>query len=425
MLIYNIGQLLTVAGAPQRGNTLGELTIIRNGAVLIRGEQIVQVGDSDTLKRQYEREPSLNVHGNVVLPGFVDPHTHAVWAGDRAREFEQRLQGKSYLEIMEEGGGIVSTVKATRKASLEELKSQTRNRLKRMFLNGSTTIEVKTGYGLDIKTELKMLKAALELNEEGPWELVLTFLGAHAIPEKYKGKSDKYVNFICKKALPAVFGFWAENAVNQPLPFVDVFCETGAFDLKQTRKILKTARALGFPLKVHSDEFDNLGGTSLAVEMGAASVDHLVATSEADIQALGSGETVAVSLPCTPFGLAEKEYTPAKAILDAGGCLAIATDLNPGTAWCENMQFAQALACRYLKLTPAQAIAASTINAAKAVGWDNKVGSIQAGKQADLLVLSVKDYRHLGYRFGGNLVETVIKKGQLFRAPEADCEGTR
>jgi imidazolonepropionase len=197
------------------------------------------------------------------------------------------------------------------------------------------------------------------------------------------------------------------------LPFVDVFCETGAFDLAQSRQVLEAARRLGFPLKIHADEFDNLGGASLAVELGAVSADHLVKTSSADIQALASSSTVAVALPCTPFGLADAHYTPAQAILAAGGLLAIASDINPGTAWCENMQFVIALACRYLRLTPAQAIAAATINAAAAIGRADRIGSLEPGKQADLIVLSVDDYRHLGYRFGGNLVTHVIKKGRL------------
>jgi imidazolonepropionase len=198
------------------------------------------------------------------------------------------------------------------------------------------------------------------------------------------------------------------------MPFVDVFCETGAFNLEQSRRILQTARDLGFPLKIHADEFDNLGGARLAAELGAASADHLVATSPDDIAALAASETVAVALPCTPFGLAESHYTPAKKILEAGGLLAIATDLNPGTAWCESMQFAIALACRHLRLAPAQAIAAATINAAAAIGRADRIGSIEPGKQADLLILSVPDYRHLGYRFGTNLVQTVIKRGIVY-----------
>ena len=214
--------------------------------------------------------------------------------------------------------------------------------------------------------------------------------------------------------LPTVRDWWREHDAGLPVPFVDVFCERGAFDLAQSRQILEAARQLGFPLKIHADEFENLGGAALAAELGAVSADHLVATSAEDIAALARSDTVAVALPSTPFGLAENHYTPAGAILEAGGLLALATDLNPGTAWCESMQFAIALACRYLRLTPAQAIAAATINAAAAIDRAQLVGSIEPGKQADLLVLSVGDYRHLGYRFGTNLVQTVIKKGRVY-----------
>jgi imidazolonepropionase len=213
--------------------------------------------------------------------------------------------------------------------------------------------------------------------------------------------------------LPELLAWWRERAMGRALPFVDVFCETGAFSLEQSRAILETARGLGFPLKIHADEFDALGGSSLAAELGAVSADHLVKTRPEDILALAASQTAAVSLPCTPFGLAESYYTPARAILEAGGLLAIASDVNPGTAWCESMQFAIALACRYLRLTPAQAIAAATINAAAAIGAERRIGSLEPGKQADLLVLNVPDYRHLGYRFGGNLVETVIKRGKV------------
>jgi imidazolonepropionase len=215
--------------------------------------------------------------------------------------------------------------------------------------------------------------------------------------------------------LPVLAEWWAAQVPYHELPFVDVFCETGAFTLEQSRRILSKAKELGFPLKIHADEFDNLGGASLAAELGAVSADHLVKTSAEDIRALAGSETVAVGLPCTPFGLAEREYTPARAILEAGGLLAIASDLNPGTAWCENMQFAIALACRYMRLTPAQAIAAATINAAAAIGRAERIGSIEVGKQADLLILTEADYRHLGYRFGANLVQSVIKKGRVYR----------
>jgi imidazolonepropionase len=286
------------------------------------------------------------------------------------------LQGKTYLEILAAGGGILSTVRATRAASLDTLQDETRPRLRTMLAYGTTTAEAKTGYGLEIETEIKLLQALLALNLEGPLDLAITFMGAHAIAPEYQGDPENYTTVVCTNMLPAIHEWWLDNAPDQPLPFVDVFCETGAFSLEQSLRILQAARVLGFPLKIHADEFDNLGGAAMAASLGAVSADHLVTTSPEDIIALGKSNTVAVALPCTPFGLAEAHYTPAQDILKAGGLLALATDLNPGTAWCGNMQFTIALACRYLKLTPAQAIAAATINAAAAIGRADRIGSL-------------------------------------------------
>jgi imidazolonepropionase len=414
MLIHSASQLLTLARGPQRGSEIGRLAIIPDGAVLIEGEKIAAVGHSKEMRETYPAEPMVDAGGKVVMPGFVDPHTHAIWIGDRAAEFEQRLEGKTYLEILASGGGIVSTVRATRTASLERLMDQTRPRLWSMFSFGTTTAEVKTGYGLRTAAELRMLQALLALDKEGPLEIAPTFLGAHAIAPEFRDRPDDYTNLICDSMLPVLKDWWPAQAPYRDMPFVDVFCETGAFTLEQSRRILSQAKTLGFPLKIHADEFDNLGGARLAAELGAASADHLVTISPEDIQTLAESQTAAVALPCTPFGLAEAHYTPAREILEAGGLLAIATDLNPGTAWCESMQFVLALACRYLHLTPAEAIAAGTINAAAAINRAELVGSIEPGKQADLLILSVPDYRHLGYRFGTNLVQTVIKKGRVY-----------
>jgi imidazolonepropionase len=417
MLIHSASQLLTMRGGPQRGHSLGTLSLIEDGAVLVRDGNIQAVGQTKDLLAAYPGEDLLNVHGCAVLPGFVDPHTHVIWAGERSGEFAMKMAGAKYLEILASGGGILSTVRMTRQASLDTLMEETRARLECMFAHGTTTAEAKTGYGLQTETELKMLEALIKLNAEGPIELAPTFLGAHAIAPEFKDDPQGYTDVICRDMLPAVKAWWEKQAtaLKGMLPFVDVFCETGAFDLRQSRQILTTARYLGFPLKLHADEFDNLGGASLGAELGAVSADHLVKTSDADIAALAASTTVAVSLPCTPFGLAEKDYTPAQKILAADGLLALATDCNPGTAWCESMQFVIALACRTLKLTPAQAIAAATINAAAAIGRSDRIGSIEPGKQADLLVLSVADYRQLGYRFGTNLAKQVIKRGRVYK----------
>jgi imidazolonepropionase len=416
MIIHSASQLLTLAGGPQRGSRLGMLGIIPNGAVYIQGDQILDVGTTDALLASHPDEPRLDASGCVVLPGLVDPHTHAVWAGERSAEFEQKMAGAQYLEILARGGGIVSTVQRTRQASLENLLAESQPRLASMFSHGTTTAEVKTGYGLETESELKMLQAILALDAAGPLELVPTFLGAHAVPPEFKHDPDAYVELLCSEMLPFINHWWLSQPAlaGKPLPFVDVFCELGAFDLEQTRRILTRAAELGFPLKLHADEFASLGGAELAANMWAVSADHLVKTPDADIQTLAASETVAVSLPCTPFGLAEAEYTPARNILQANGYLALASDINPGTAWCESMQFVIALACRMLKLTPAQAIAAATINAAHAIRRSDKIGSVELGKQADLIILDAADYRHLGYRFGANLVRQVIKRGRVY-----------
>jgi len=414
MLIHSAAQLLTLKGGPQRGRALGTLGIVENGAVLARDEKIVEIGPSDEMRAAYRDEPSLDATGCVVMPGFVDPHTHLIWGGDRANEFEMKMAGANYLDILASGGGIISTVRATRTASIESLIAQTRPRLIRMFAHGTTTAEAKTGYGLQTATELRLLKALLALDDESPLDLAITFMGAHAIAPEYKDDPQGYTDLVCETMLPMLKEWWGTHAPKLPLPFVDVFCENKAFTLEQSRQVLTKARSLGFPLKIHADEFDNLGGASLAVELGAASADHLVKTSDADIAALGKSDTVAVALPCTPFGLAEKDYTPAHKLIEADAFLALATDCNPGTAWNESMQFAIALACRYMRLTPAQAIAAATINAAHAIRRADVIGSLEPGKQADMLILSVPDYRHLGYRFGTNLVKQVIKRGRIY-----------
>ncbi len=414
LIIHNASQLLTLAGGPQRGERLGDLGIITKGAIVMDNGQILAVGKSDDLLEAYPTASSFDAQGHVVMPGFVDPHTHLVWAGDRAAEFELRQQGKTYMEILAAGGGILSTVRATRNASLESLIAQSQQRAWLAFYHGTTTAEVKTGYGLNLETELKQLQAILALNSEGPLETVPTFLGAHAVPPTYTERPEAYVDLLCQEMLPTLQAWWLRQVPEQPLPFVDVFCEKGAFNLAQSRRILETAQQLHFPLKIHADEFENLGGAALAANLGAASADHLVKTSSSDIQALGASDTVAVSLPGTPFGLNQKEYTPAREIVAANGLLALATDANPGTSWCESMQFIIALACRKMGLTPAQAIAAATINAAAALQRQDRIGSLEKGKQADLLVLGVKDYRHLGYRFGTNLVTYVVKQGRVY-----------
>ena len=412
LLIHSAGQVCVVPGpdGPQRGDALGELGLIEDGAVAVREGRIVAVGKTAVLRAHYTADETLDANGCCLIPGFVDPHSHLPWVGDRAGEFEQRIAGASYMEIMAAGGGIMSTVRQVRQATVEQLVAENLPRLDRMLRLGTTSLEAKTGYGLSVEAELKQLEAIVALDAQHPIELTPTFLPAHAVPAEYRGRTDDYVDLVIAEMLPAGARWMRENGRSL---FCDVFCEEGVFDLAQTRRILERAKALGYGLKVHADEFVGLGGTKLAVELGAISADHLVQTPAADIAALGQGNTIAVGLPGTPFGLGHSHYTPAQEILAAGGALALATDCNPGTCWTESMQMVIALACRYMGLTQAQALAAATLNSAHAIGRGAEVGSLEVGKQADMLILETADYRHLGYRFGGNLVQTVIKKGRV------------
>jgi imidazolonepropionase len=412
MLIHSANQICTVPDhdGPQRGEALGDLGLIEDGAIAVHEGRIVAVGATADIRAEYAGDMVMDARGRAVIPGFVDPHTHLPWFGDRANEFEMRLGGATYMEIMNAGGGIMSTVRQTRSASVDDLVQNNLRRLALMLRHGTTSAETKTGYGLATTAELKQLDAIHALNQLQEVELSPTFLPAHAIPEEFRGRTDAYVDLVVEEMLPAGQEWMQRH--HQSL-FADVFCEAGVFDVAQTRRILEKARELGYGLKVHADEFEGLGGTALAVELGAVSADHLVRTPDADIRALGDSGTVAVGLPGTPFGLGHHDYTPAQKILAAGGALALATDCNPGTCWCESMQVVLALACRYMKLTPAQALVAATLNAAYAIGRGRDIGSLQPGRQADILILDAPTYQHLGYRFGTNLVRTVIKKGRV------------
>ena len=415
LFVHSAAQVCVVPsprGGPQRGASLGEVGLIEDGAVAIAEGRVEAIGPTSELALRFRAAQEIDASGMVVCPGFVDPHTHLVWMGDRAAEFEQRIAGATYLEIMAAGGGIMSTVRATRDASVDALVAAMRPRLDRMLAHGATTVEVKTGYGLETGAELRQLEAIVTLDRSHPAMLVPTFLGAHAVPAEYKGRADAYVDVVVHEMLPAVVEQSRALGLAR-LPFCDVFCEDGAFDLAQSRRILEAAKALGFPLKIHVDEFAALGGTQVAVALGATSADHLVTTPPEDIAMLGASGTVAVSLPCTPFGLGHHDYTPARALLEAGAALALASDCNPGTAWNESMPFVIALACRYLRITPAQALVAATLNAACALSLGDRVGSLAPGYAGDVLILDIPDYRHLGYRFGANPVAMVVKSGEV------------
>jgi imidazolonepropionase len=416
LLIHSATQLVTCASAkgPKRRQAMTDVGLIVDGAVAVAAEEIVAVGTSADVCAAYTASDMIDAHGKVVCPGFVDPHTHVVFAGDRVAEFEQRLRGASYMAIMAAGGGIARTMESVRAATVAQLVAETRPRLNAMLALGTTTVEVKSGYGLSTPAELKMLQAVAELQLSHPSDLVPTFMGAHAIPPEYRGRTGDYVDLVIQDMLPAAAD-WHRTSVfaaqGRPL-FCDVFCEANVFNREQSQRVLSAGLAHGLPAKIHADEFENLGGVETAVALNAISVDHLDVTPSAEIETLAGSDTVGVILPAVNFNLGSTHYANGRAIIDAGAALALSTDINPGSAPCPSMPLVMAIATRYQKLLPAEALNAGTINAAFAVGLGNLLGSIEVGKQADLLLIDAPDYRHLAYQFGGNLVERVVKKGQ-------------
>jgi imidazolonepropionase len=425
LIIHNAGQLLTCAAAqkPKRRAEMQDVGLIENGAVAVRAGKIAAVGASAEILREFESENTIDANGAVVSPGFVECHTHVVFAGNRLDEFELKIKGAEYMEILKAGGGIISTVRRTRDAGLADLVSESRRRLDKMLALGVTTAEIKTGYGLDTATEFKMLEAILELDRLHPIELLPTFLPAHAVPPEFKEKPDEYVDLICREMLPQLRDFRNyvyidvdrinfEYTKNKPF-FVDVFCERNAFDLEQSRKVLETAKTLGFKLKAHVDEFTNLGGARMAIELGATSIDHLDAISGEEIELLARSETIGVVTPTVNFNFGAKEFADARALLDAGCAVALSTDYNPGSAPCPSLPNAMAIACRYQKLLPAEAFNAATVNAAHAVAMGETVGSLETGKQADILIFDTADFREIAYEFGGNPIKSVIKRGKV------------
>ncbi len=424
LLIHSASQLLTCAApdGPLSGVNQRAIGLIEDGAVAIRDGEITHVGPTAEVKRAVTARAKLDAAGCVVMPGFVDAHTHVIFAGDRVDEFEQRIAGATYQEIMAAGGGIMSTVRATRRASLRELVAQSHRRLNAMLTYGTTTAEAKTGYGLTFDTELKMLAAISVLNTEHPISLIPTFLAAHAVPDEYQGQAEAFIDEIVDEMLPRIAMADAllppfanvEADKDQPVAiFVDVFCDVGAFNLEQTRRVLERAEELGLALKIHADEFETLGGAALAAELSATSADHLAVTPRDEIEQMAEAGVVGVLLPGTTFGLGSQHYADARTMIEAGLPIALGTDLNPGTCWCVSMPFMIALAARYMHLTPAEAVVAATINAAHATGVGEWVGSLEPGKAGDVVILDVPDYRHLAYRFGENPVVTVIKNGKL------------
>ena len=416
LMIHSAAQVITCAGppGPRRGPAMVDVGAISGGAVAVHGGKIVAVGPSDELRAAYTADAEIVAAGRTVCPGFVDPHTHVVYAGDRVGEFEWRIAGASYMEIMASGGGIVSTMRATRAAGLPALVAASLPRLRQMLALGTTTAEVKTGYGLSLEAELRLLEAIAALAAAQPVSLIPTFLPAHALPPEFAGRADAYIDLVVHEMLPAAARWHAASRFDAGLPlFVDVFCERGAFDVAQSRRVLEAGRALGMGVKAHVDQFTALGGLELALDLGAVSVDHLDVTGPAGIALLADSSAVAVIIPTVTFNLGGSRYADARAMIDAGVALALTTDINPGSSPCPSIPLVMAIACRYQRLLPAEALMASTINAAHAIGMGHRVGSLEPGKDADILIVDAPDYRHLAYEFGGNLVGQVIKQGNV------------
>ena len=409
LLIKN-GQLVTAAGheGPVAGAAMRQLKVIKDGAVAVAGERIVAVGPVAEVLAGVQITAEtivIDATGKTITPGLVDAHTHLVFAGSREDEFVLRIQGATYMEIMEAGGGIANTVRATRNASPDELKKLAQERLDWMLEMGTTTVESKSGYGLDLATELHQLQVSKELNEQHPMDVVNTYLGAHAWPAEYKEDHQGYIRLMIEEVLPKV----KEAGLAQ---FCDAFCEKGVFSLEETRELMLAAKSLGFDLKMHAEEIVQMGGSQLAAELGAVSADHLLMISDEGITAMRDAGTIAVLLPATAFTLM-KPYAPAQKMLEAGLPFAVATDFNPGSCPTPSLPLAMTIACLYMKLTPEEAFHAVTINAAHALKRGHEIGSLEVGKLADIVIFDVENYRKIPYHYGVNLVQKVIKRGRV------------
>jgi imidazolonepropionase len=415
LLITGASQVLTLRGsAPRRGDSLSDLGMIRDGAVLVRGGVIAAVGARAQVEALTEARAAekLDLGGRVALPGFVDSHTHLVHAASRAEEYELKILGASYEEIARKGGGILNSVRKLRAATTEELRKRALAALKQFAAHGTTTIEAKSGYGLDVASEMKILKLHKELAAQQPLEIVSTFLGAHVVPEEYRKKADgaeKYIKLIEENLL-------SEIGERKLAEFCDVFCDRGAFSVKQAKRILQAGRQWGLAPRMHAEQLSRTGAARLAAELGAASCDHLEQVNKSDIRALGKSKTVATLLPGCDFHLGLKKYAPARPLIDAGAIVALATDYNPGTSPTVSMSMILSLACTQLRMTPAEAITAATINAAYGLRREKRIGSLEVDKQADIAVFDVADYREIPYYFGVNHCWMTLKRGQVVHA---------
>jgi imidazolonepropionase len=408
LLIKNASELVTCKGFEARaGRRMGELDIIANGALAIEDGKITHVGTTEEVLAviQPEAYTTIDAAGKAVLPGFIDAHTHFIFGGYRQDEYRWRLEGASYIEIMQRGGGIANTMQATRKANRNELLKLGRQRLDAMLGMGVTTVEGKSGYGLDLDTEVKQLEVMAKLDRTHEVDVVPTFLGAHALPPEYKNRSDAYIDWLCHTVLPQV-------AQRRLADFCDVFCEQGVFSVSQSRRLLQRARSLGLKLKLHADEIVSLGGAELAAEIGAVSADHLLQASDAGITAMARAGVVATLLPATAFSLKEP-FARARHIIDSGCAAALATDFNPGSSFTFSIPLIIALATLQMAMSPEEAIIAVTINAAAALDRANRIGSLDVGKAADAVILAYPSHLFLAYHLGINIVEKVIKNGRL------------
>ncbi len=412
LIIEGAADLLTLRGdpiRPRRGEEMRELGIIRQGALAARRGKIVWVGPTADLLasvRPMAFSKLIDAYGKTVMPGLVDPHTHLVFAGSRENEFAMRIQGKTYQEIAAAGGGINATVAATRKASKAELKVEARKALDRMLALGTTTVEAKSGYGLELETELKMLEVIRDLNEEGPMTVIPTFMGAHEIPPEFRQNAEAYVDLVISRMIPEV-------AARKLARFCDVFCEAGVFSVEQSERIFRAAASVGLEARVHADELADLGGAAMAARMKARTADHLLFVSDDGIRQMAAAGVIAVLLPGTAYFLHMQRYARARDMIAAGVPVALATDFNPGSCMTESLPLILNLACTQMRMLPAETIAAATINAAWAIGEEDCAGSLDVGKQADILILDAPSHEHLCYHFGVNLVETVVKNGKV------------
>lgn len=409
IIIKNASQVVTCSGfTGKRGNEMQDLHVIEKGTVIVTGgiiSYVLKQGESIPVNEaDYE---VINAEGKALLPGFVDPHTHFVFGGYREEEFSWRMRGDSYMDIMNRGGGIVNTTKATREASEDELFAVGKQRLDAMMQLGITTVEGKSGYGLDKETELKQLRVMRRLNEEHPMDIVPTFMGAHATPAEWKGREDEFIDFNINEVMPIV-------AQEKLAECADIFCEKNVFTVEQSRRYLQAAREHGFKLKIHADEIVQFGGAELAAELKCLSADHLLQASDAGIRAMAESGVVATLLPLTAFSLRE-DFARARTMIDNNCIVALATDLNPGSSFTASVPLLFALACIYMKMSPEEAVTAFTINSAAAIDKADKIGSIDVGKQGDLLLLQFPSYKFLPYHVGMNIVDTVIKSGRAYQ----------